>query len=228
MGGVLSVFVLSFAAMKIDILCSTSEHPIYPRLQDWFMKQSVKHDVRLLQRSRDLGESGGDILFLISCHELIPQTLRQRYRACLVIHASDLPQGRGWSPLVWQILAGNKTITVSLLEAADPVDSGAIWHKVQIHFEGHELCDEINAALFDAELSLMDFAVENFGTIEPQPQVGEPTYYRRRIPEDSRLDVHRSIAEQFDLLRVADEKRYPAFFDYRGHRYNVIIKKADT
>lgn len=190
------------------------------------MKQSARHDVRLVQRSRDLGEGGGDILFLISCHELILPTLRQRYRACLVVHASDLPRGRGWSPLVWQILEGKNTITVTLLEAADPVDSGAIWHQVQIHFEGHELCDEINAALFEAELSLMDFAVENFGTIEPRPQVGEPSYYRRRTPEDSRLDVNRSLAEQFDLLRVADEKRYPAFFEHRGHRYHVILKKA--
>lgn len=168
------------------------------------------------------------MLFLISCHEVIPATLRNRYGAVLVVHASELPKGRGWSPLVWQILEGKNSIVVTLLEAADPVDSGKIWHQVRLHFEGHELCDEIHAALFQAELELMDHAVEHLGDIKPRPQVGTPTYYRRRTPEDSRLDVERSIAEQFDLLRVADSERYPAFFDYRGHRYYVFLKKART
>jgi methionyl-tRNA formyltransferase len=129
--------------------------------------------------------------------------------------------------LVWQILEGRDTVTVTLLEAEDAVDSGAVWQKMQIHFEGHELCDEIHAALFDAELALMDFAVENLDMIQPMPQTGEGSHYRRRTPEDSRLDVNRSIAEQFDLLRVADTDRYPAFFDYRGHRYQIQLKKAD-
>jgi len=53
-----------------------------------------------------------------------------------------------------------------------------------------------------------------------------PSYYRRRTPDDSRLDPSRSIAEQFDLLRVADPQRFPAFFDLRGHRYVVRIEKA--
>ena len=31
---------------------------------------------------------------------------------------------------------------------------------------------------------------------------------------------------QFDLLRVVDTERYPAFFDCRGRRYIVKIEKA--
>jgi methionyl-tRNA formyltransferase len=39
--------------------------------------------------------------------------------------------------------------------------------------------------------------------------------------------VQKTIAEQFDLLRVVDNLRYPAFFDHRGKRYRLTIKKAD-
>ena len=46
---------------------------------------------------------------------------------------------------------------------------------------------------------------------------------RRRTPGSI---SSRSIAEQFDLLRVADPQRFPAFFDLRGHRYLVRIEKA--
>ena len=73
--------------------------------------------------------AGGEILFLVSCNEIIGKDVRDRYMATLVIHASDLPKGRGWSPHIWQIIEGKKEIMVSLLEAEDAVDSGAIWAK---------------------------------------------------------------------------------------------------
>jgi methionyl-tRNA formyltransferase len=72
----------------------------------------------------------------------------------------------------------------------------------------------------------MNHALEVAGSATPKPQDDRaPTYYRRRTPEDSRLDPQRSIAEQFDLLRVVDPDRFPAFFDLCGHRYVVRIEK---
>jgi len=170
---------------------------------------------------------GGDLLFLISCTEIVAKEIRDLYRASLVIHASDLPRGRGWSPLVWQILEGKNDIVVSLIDAATAVDSGDIWHQEELHFEGHEVFDEICDALFKCHLRLMDFAVEGLGHVVPKPQPFQSSsYYRRRTPEDSRIDPSRTIAEQFNLLRVADPFRYPAFFEYMGQRYEIRINKV--
>ncbi|MBT0653112.1 formyltransferase family protein [Geomobilimonas luticola] len=213
--------------MNISILCSNKEHPVFPTLEQWQQAWQHLHEIELVQTRQDL--SGGDILFLISCSELIKQDVRNRYRATLVIHASDLPQGRGWSPHIWQILEGRKSITVSLLEAEDKVDSGAIWAQRELLLEGHELYNEINEKLFSIEKELMDFALLNLQTIVPTPQrVEDPSYYRKRTPIDSQIDPHRSIAEQFDLLRVADTVRFPAFFEYRGHYYRIIIEKISN
>jgi methionyl-tRNA formyltransferase len=215
--------------VKISLLCSDPTHPIQPYLRNWCAQQSAAHAVELVHGASEL--SGGDLLFLISCAEIIGADVRNRYRASLVIHASDLPDGKGWSPLVWQIADGHSDITVTLLEAANEVDSGPIWHKVRLHFQGHELVDEIHAVLFAAELALMDYAVANCATVVPtaQPEIAAeraPRYYRRRTPEDSRIDPERSLAEQFNLLRVADSARYPAFFDFLGHRYEISLKKV--
>ena len=68
-------------------------------------------------------------------------------------HASDLPKGRGWSPHIWQVLEGKQEIRVSLLEAEDAVDSGAIWHQNKLVIPQSALWDEVNEALFDAELN---------------------------------------------------------------------------
>lgn len=210
--------------MKITILCSDLHHPVFPWLQGWAERNQAAHEVDLV-RGKDAA-AGGDILFLISCHELIGPELRALYRATLVIHASDLPLGRGWSPHIWQVLEKKQHIKVTLLEAADAVDSGAIWTQTEFGLEGHETFAEINAKLFEAEMRLLDYAVRHLETVQPRPQDDrEPTRYRKRTPEDSRIDPQRSIADQFDLLRVADPQRFPAFFDLLGHRYFIHITK---
>lgn len=210
--------------MKISILCSEIKHPIYPYLERWKSQHQKEHEVELVQKKCVL--SGGDILFLISCHEIVGRETREQYKAVLVIHASDLPAGRGWSPHIWQILAGQNDIVVTLLEAEDLVDSGAIWAQEQLHFKGHELLDEMNAALFNVEFKLMDYAIDRFHDVQPRQQDRTTaTSYRRRTPEDSRIDPNISIAEQFNLLRVADPVRSPAFFEHLGCRYIIRLEK---
>lgn len=212
--------------MKIEILCTDTTHPVVPYLQKWMFSQGSVNSVALRARKVDL--QAADLLFLVSCHDLIGLEIRQQYRFVLVLHASALPQGRGWSPHIWQILAGGNQIAVSLIEAQDPVDSGAIWATRDVTLQGHELYDEINEALFRTELELMDWAVDNFYMVRPRPQGSEgASYHPRRRPEDSRLNPDLSIAEQFDLMRIADPERYPAFFDLRGCRYRVILQKEN-
>jgi methionyl-tRNA formyltransferase len=214
--------------MKITILCTDHNHPVIYYLCKWINELSIKgHIVSLVFDRSEL--SGGDILFLVSCSQMIREAERCKYKANLVLHASDLPMGRGWSPHIWSILDGNSLITVSLLEAAEPVDSGPIWLKTTFSLEGHELLDEINKKLFEAELYLMTEAVEQFSYIKPIQQAGEPgEYMRKRSSEDSRIDPYKSISDQFNLLRVVDSERYPAFFEYQGMKYLIKIEKVKS
>ena len=39
------------------------------------------------------------------------------------------------------------------------------------------------------------------------------------------LDINKTIIEQLNLMRIADENRYPCFFYYKNHRYKLILKK---
>jgi methionyl-tRNA formyltransferase len=213
--------------MKITVLCTDPDHPVVPWLRRWQADmRALGHDVSLCHDRKEL--RGGELLFLVSCSQIIGEAEGGKFRVALVLHASDLPRGRGWSPHVWGILEGADHVTVCALEAREPVDSGPVWFKTRFALEGHELLPEINARLFAAELELMTRAVRELGSTVPAPQRGDPgPLMRRRTAADSRLDVNKSIAEQFDLLRVVDNTRYPAFFDFRGKRYRIAIDKAD-
>jgi methionyl-tRNA formyltransferase len=170
--------------------------------------------------------NGGDFLFLVSCSQILRHQIRRLYRVCLVLHASDLPKGRGWSPYIWAIVDGASSITISLIEAAAAVDTGDVWLKSDFVLEGHELLPEIHDRLFREEIALIERAIADASGILPRPQVGATgDYLRKRTPEDSRLDPLRTIAEQFDQMRVADPERYPSFFEFRGHRYRLRLEK---
>jgi len=212
---------------RVTVLCNNPDHPIFPRLKHWAtcMNECDSVDVELVQSLSEL--TSGDLLFLVSCSEMVGPSHQEAYRHSLVLHASDLPEGRGWSPHVWQVLEGRDRLTVSLLEAREPVDTGEIWRKIIIKLDGTELYDDINERLFDAELALMDWAVEHFDDVAPQPQSGTASYYPRRTPADSELDPTQTLEDLMPLLRVCDPHRFPAFFYYRGQKYRLSIEKVN-
>lgn len=170
----------------------------------------------------------GDFCFCLSLGQLVPESVRARFLHTLVVHESNLPQGKGWSPLTWQILAGQNHIPVTLLEAAERVDSGPIYAQRLLRFAGHELIEELHTAQAAATLELCRWFVDTYprSAAEARSQEGDESFYPRRRPADSRLDPDKTLAEQFDLLRVVDNERYPAFFDRDGHSYRVIIERA--
>lgn len=213
--------------MKITLLVSDPNHPVNAYLKLWMNAQQGVHDVELLHSKSQL--SGGELLFLVSCSEIIKDTDRRKFEATLVLHASDLPKGRGWSPHIWEIVTGAEHITLSLLEAEDKVDSGKIWAKRQIPVPKDALWGEINHLLFTAEIELIDLAVKQFGQLTPvlQPNANEATYYPKRTPKDSQLDPNKTIAEQFNRIRVCDPNRFPAFFEIYGKKYKLTLEKLD-
>jgi UDP-2,4-diacetamido-2,4,6-trideoxy-beta-L-altropyranose hydrolase len=221
--GVLRVAQELINRMKIEILISDPDHPIMSYLENFKSRQAK---INIVHSSQDL--TGGFILFLISCAEILRSEITKKYKHSLVLHASDLPNGRGWSPHVWSVLEGNNLLTLSLIEAHEKVDQGPIWLKEHIALEGHELFDEINDKLFQAEIKLMAEAIDKANVITPKSQADIASkYYPKRTPDDSRLNLHQSLIDQFNLLRISDKDRYPAFFEHLGHKYIVKIEKAD-
>ena len=65
--------------------------------------------------------------------------------------------------------------------------------------------------------------IENYNKLLPQKQEGKETIYPRRRPKDSELDITKTIEEQFNLLRIVDNEKYPAFFNIDGKEYILKI-----
>lgn len=181
--------------------------------------------VDLLSDSKDIPHAN-DVAFLLSCEKKVTSEILHRSRSNIVVHASDLPKGKGMSPLTWQILEGRNRIPITLFEAVEAIDAGPIYLKGYMDFLGNELLHEMQNSVGVKIMEMCQAFLNDWPQILSKSieQTGESSFYKKRTAEDSRLDPQKSLAEQFNLLRVVDNERYPAFFEWNGRRYNLKIE----
>ena len=185
---------------------------------------SIGFHCKVLSNHEDVNE--GDILILLSCNRIFKKLELNTYN--LVVHESDLPKGKGWSPMSWQVIEGKNKIPITLFEASEDVDAGSYYFKDKILLTGHELVDEIRELQAKKTFEMILKFLESKPFPKPIKQKGEGTYYKKRTQIDSRLDKKKSIIENFNLLRVCDNENYPAFFEYMGNQYVLKIYKKTS
>jgi methionyl-tRNA formyltransferase len=185
--------------------------------------EDLGYEVHLVGSENDVVP--GWVNFLLGCTGIINQNTLNKNEHTIVVHESDLPKGKGFAPMSWQILEGKDTIPVCLIEASARVDSGRIWLKDQILLAGNELCEDWRKLQGEKTVELCLRFISEYESLSPLEQSGESTYYKRRLPADSGLDPDKSIREQMNLLRIVDNSRYPAFFSINGDKYYIYIKK---
>lgn len=211
--------------MKITILTDNPDSWIIPYVEDLKHELSVFHEVHHIFDVSDI--VGGDIMLVLSCEKILAKKYLDLHKSNVVVHPSKLPQGKGWSPLAWQILEGKNKIPVSLFEVEENVDAGNIYIVEYIDLEGHELNDEIKSKQGLLTIKMVKRYIDEFNIMVGLPQVGDESFYPRRRQKENELDVNKTIFEQFNLLRIVDNERYPAHFYLGEHKYTLKIYKAD-
>jgi len=170
---------------------------------------------------------GFDLVFVLGYTKVLKGEILSSNNLLLVVHESDLPEGRGFAPVQWQILEGKSDITVCLLEISDEVDAGNIFAKMVLSLDGGELYEEIREKQAVITFELISRFLERYPNINFETQQGKPTFYRRRNPSDSQLDLDKTIRDQFNLLRICNNKDWPAYFELHGVRYKIKIDKLN-
>lgn len=210
--------------MKIAILTSANQ---------WFVEYAKILNNKignsfLFYNHRDLNASY-DILFILGYHKIIGEEYLKLNKHNIVIHESDLPKGKGWAPLFWQVIEGKNEIVFSMFEASNGVDNGDIYLKKVLTLNGVELNKELREK---QALLTIDMCLEFINNYEkykwPSSQSGEESFYEKRTSKDSEIDISKSIEEQFNLLRTVDNNNYPAFFYKSGEKFILKIEKANN
>jgi UDP-4-amino-4,6-dideoxy-N-acetyl-beta-L-altrosamine N-acetyltransferase len=166
-----------------------------------------------------------DIVFILSYHTIIPKNNLRKNKHNIVIHESNLPKGKGWSPLFWQVLEDKKEIPFTMFEASDGVDNGDIYMKKTLKLTGNELNEELREKQAQHTIEMCKEFINNYEQYKiPTPQIGDEDFYPKRTAKDSKLDINKTIKEEFNLLRTVNNDEYPAFFEIDGDRYILKIE----
>lgn len=215
-----------FDITRITLFVDDPEAWIVPWAQRLARELAGRWDVSLVHDPSGLGS--GDVCFLLGCTKLLPAAHLARHRLNLVVHESDLPAGRGFSPVAWQVLAGSDTIPVVLFEATAKADAGPVYLRDEIRLRGDELLPEIRTLQGEMTLELVRRFLALWPDVTPVPQAGQASYSRKRTRADDELAVDKTLAEHFDHLRIVDNRRYPAWFRFRGREYVLRIEPAEA
>ena len=143
---------------------------------------------------------------------------------CVCFHMTDVPYGRGGSPLQNLIARGHGETKLSALRMVPELDAGPVYMKRDLSLEGaaHEIFERCARLTFDMIEEIVA------GQLEPVPQSGTPVTFARRRPEESRLPQSGSPQAVYDHIRMLDAEGYPrAFLDYGDFRLEFRDARLD-
>lgn len=156
-----------------------------------------------------------DYIFLPHWSYIMPKEISDNWE-CIIFHMTDLPYGRGGSPLQNLIVRGHKETKISAIRMTEQLDGGPVYMKHVLSLEGsaREIFVRCSDIIFDEMIPA--FLEEK---PMPVPQEGEPVVFKRRKPEDGEITSDMELEKIYDYIRMLDAEGYPrafmAFGDYR-------------
>jgi len=129
---------------------------------------------------------------------------------------TDVPFGRGGSPLQNLIVRGHRKTTLTALRMAEEFDAGPVYIKEPLSLEGG--AEEIYLRAGRASAKMIQRIVREEMT--PVSQEGKAVNFKRRTPAESEVRNPASLEVLYDFIRMLDAEGYPrAFLDYSGMRF---------
>jgi len=157
---------------------------------------------------------------------VIPENIFKNFE-CVIFHMTDLPFGRGGSPLQNLIAQGIYETQLTALKCVEDIDAGPIYLKRPLSLHG--TAEEI----YMRASKIIESIIFEIIKTNPMPveQIGELTLFERRKPEQGNLINAESLDQAFDLIRMLDADGYPSAFINVGNlrlEFTRVSRKVDS
>ena len=175
---------------------------------DWYFCSAPSELDYLLERVTP------EYIFFPHWSWIVSDEIVEKYE-CICFHMTDLPFGRGGSPLQNLIVQGYKDTILTALRMEKGVDTGPIYYKkpLSLHGSAHDIYKRAGKLCWDM---ISDFIKEN---PSPVAQEGAITNFKRRTPEQSQIPEGLSLEDVYNYIRMLDAPGYPkAFLEMNDYR----------
>lgn len=152
---------------------------------------------------------------------IVPKSILQKFE-CVCFHMTDVPYGRGGSPLQNLIVRGHKQTLLTALMMDEGVDSGPVYMKAPLSLDGY--AKDIYKKVSELSWELIETIVDEQPV--PEPQSGEVVIFKRRTPKESLIPDSLNLQQVYDFIRMLDAPGYPQAFLQVGD-YCLKFEKAE-
>ncbi|MEK7531521.1 MAG: methionyl-tRNA formyltransferase [Patescibacteria group bacterium] len=205
-----------------------------PEIKLWAMEKNIPvlQSEKINTLAEELEKRKGHIFLIASFRKIIPESLLSiPERGWLNIHPSLLPKYRGPSPIISQVLEGEKNVGVSIMLLDEKVDHGKVFARKET-----ALSSPLSA--LDLEEQLAKMGANLFTEILPSIVSGEligetqdesqATYTKKFSKEDGLLEVSENDEKNYRKYLALGETIGTYFFVTRknGEKKRVVIRKA--
>ena len=167
------------------------------------IRASSRHDIKV----ESLERIDPSYIFFPHWSHIIPSEVYEKYE-CVVFHMTDLPFGRGGTPLQNLILRGYKETILSAFRCTKEIDSGPIYKKLPLSLDGTAE-DILQRSSVLMGKVIMEILLNN---LQPTPQEGQATMFVRRDKFDSDILNILSLEKVYDHIRMLDADGYPSAY----------------
>jgi len=156
---------------------------------------------------------------------IIPSKIYKNYE-CIVFHMTDLPFGRGGSPLQNLIARGIPKTKITAIKVVKELDAGPIYLKQDLSLKGSatQIFQRASKIIFE---DMIPHIIKNKSV--PMLQKGRVTKFRRRTSEQSNIINLKSLKKVSNYIRMLDAEGYPQAFietpNFKIEFSKVISKK---
>ena len=201
--GKIKYLVLSSKPWNKDIFeKKISKHP-----GEWYFISEPKN-----LTEKKIKEIKPRYIFFLHWSWKVPERIVYNYE-CVCFHMTDVPYGRGGTPLQNLIIRGHKKTKLTALKMTENFDAGPVYLKSSLSLDGRAEDIYFRASSLASDM-ILKIIKKNF---KPKPQRGKVVIFKRRKPRESEIPRLENIKQFYNFIRMLDAQDYPkAFLKYKG------------
>ena len=166
-----------------------------------------------------------EYVFFAHWSYIIPAEIYENFN-CVIFHMTDLPFGRGGSPLQNLLERGIYHTKISAIKCVKEFDAGDIYLKKDFDIS-YGSAQEIYQRAGSIVSDMIDEII--LTNPVPLPQKGKVVSFKRRKPEQSNIIDLQDLNKIYDYIRMLDAEGYPkAFIENHSIKFEFSHAKLEN
>lgn len=191
-----------------------------------FKKKKNKIKIRIISDNKKLNQRylnkfSPDFIFFIHWSRKVKNEIIKKYN-CYNFHMTDLPFGRGGSPLQNLLLRDIEKTKISLFKMNNKLDAGSILYKENFFLKGS--AQQIYESLSKKCIRIIDKILKK-NKIKYIKQEGRVRYFKRIKNNKLIIKKNQSLRNIYNQIRMRDANTYLKTFIKVGN-YKISLKNA--